>query len=190
MAMQTGTFQYLADRGYARGEARANTDALASACIEKMLGRLVETTNAEEIQERGLLASELRELVLGTPDDEEIEADLDDLITRITTAEGKLQNKLENGFVLCSARVQRTIANGNGDEPTVVSRTARFLTDKPDVIEAFYIAPQHDITVKKAKGLKGRWERVVGRHPEMAQRRQAYLSRTQQRLELELEVQA
>jgi hypothetical protein len=180
------TYQYLSDRGFARGEAKANTGAIADACIAKMLERPVETTGLDEITEKGLLAAELRDLILGTPDDEEVEDDLDALVTRMTAANGPIQNRLENGYVLCSARIQRTLGS-NGDTETV-SRTARFLSDSPDVIEAFWCAPQADRAVKAALGVKGRWDLAVQRHPEMATRRKAYLSKTQQRLQLELEV--
>lgn len=179
------TYQYLADRGFARGEAKANTGAIADACIAKMLERTVDTTELDEITDKGLLSAELRELVLGTPDDEEVEGDLDALMSRIVAANGPIQNRLENGYVLCSARIQRSL-DGNGGEK--VSRSAKFLSDDADVIEAFWCAPQAERAVKAALGVKSRWELAVQRHPEMATRRKAYLSKTQQRLQLELEI--
>lgn len=184
--MQDVTYQYLADRGFARGEARANTGALADACIAKMLERVVTTTDVREVQGKGLLASELRELVLGVPDDDEIETDLDGLVARILSPEGTIQNRLENGLNLCSARVNRVLMRTNGNESETVTRLARFLSDVPDVIEAFYLLPQHDAAVRTVQGLNGRWERAISRHPEMAARRQAFISKTAQRLALEL----
>jgi hypothetical protein len=178
------TYQYLADRGFARGEAKANTGALADAGIAKMLERTVDTTELDEITEKGLLPAELRELILGTPDDEDVENDLDALFSRLTAANGPIQGRLENGYVLCSARIQRTLVNGDDE---TVTRTARFLSDKTDVIEMFWCAPQADRAVRATLGLKDRWELAVQRHPEMASRRQLYLSKTQQRLALELE---
>lgn len=182
------TYQYLADRGYARGEAKANTGAIASACIAKMLERTVGTTELEEITDKALLPAELRDLVLGTPDDEEIEGDLDALITRVVAANGPIQTRLENGFVLCSARIQRIVGTRNGDDPETVTRTARFLSDTPDVIEKFWCAPQDERAVAAVKGSKSRWELAVKRHPEMEARRQDYLPKLEQRLRLELEV--
>ena len=180
------TYQYLADLGFARGEAKANTGALADACIAKMLERTVDTTGLEEVTDKGLLNPELRDLILGTPDDEDTEADLNALISRLTSANGPIQGRLENGYVLCSARIQRTLGS-DGDAETV-TRTARFLSANPDVIEAFWCAPQADRAVKAAVGVKSRWELAVQRHPEMATRRQQYLTKTQQRLQLELDV--
>ena len=180
------TYQYLADRGFARGEAKANTNAIADACIATLLERTVQTTGLDEITDRGLLAAELRDLVLGTPDDEEIEGDLDALITRLTAATGPVQNRLENGYVLCSARIQRMFGS-NGDTETV-TRTARFLSDNPDVIESFWCTPQVDRAVKAAQGAKGRWDLAVKRHPEMDARRRAYLPKVNERLQLALEV--
>ena len=183
--MLDSTYQYLTDHGFARGEARANTGAIADACIAKMLERTVEAVDVDEITDKGLLATELRELVLGAPDDDDIEADLDDLVTRMTSPEGTVQHRLENGFVLCSARVNRNLP-ANGGEATTVKRAVRFLSETDDVIQTFYCTPQFDAAVKKVEGVNRRWDLVVHRRPTMASRRQTFLNKAQQRLALEL----
>lgn len=181
-------YEYLADRGFSRGDAKINRPALADACIAKMLERIVETDQATEFQEKGLIASELRDLILGVPDDEEVEIELDALIAGLTAPMGLVQKRLTDGIVLCSARVKRELpGNGNGDL-TAVSRVARFLSDNPDVIEKFFLLSQHEAIVKKAEGLNDRWNLAQGRQPALKDRRRNLIDKTQQRLQLAMEV--
>jgi hypothetical protein len=183
------TIEYLAERGFSRGDARINRPALADACIAKMLERIVGTDQPTEFQEKGLIASELRDLVLGVPEDEEVEVELDGIIAGLTAPMGLVQKRLSDGVMLCSARVNRVLSsNGDEDEPTMVSRVARFLSDNPDVTEKFFILPAHEGLVKKGEGLKDRWDLAEKRQPALAARRRNLIDKTQQRLQLALEV--
>lgn len=179
------TIEYLAERGYSRGDQKINRPALADACIARMLERVVETAEPREYVEKGLLASELRDLVLGVPDDEEVEIELDGLIAALTTPKGPVQKRLSDGMVLCSARIKRANGDSDGEGP---SRVARFLSENPDVIEAFFILPAHEATVKKAEDVSDRWDLAIARQPVLESRRRGLIDKTHERLQLALAV--
>lgn len=188
MATSDQTIEYLTERGFSRGDAKINRPALADACIAKMLERIVGTPEPAEFQGKGLLASELRELVLGVPDEDDVEVELDGLIATLTSPMGLVQKRLSDGVMLCSARVKRQLPGDNGDEPTIVSRVARFLSDNDDVVEKFYILPAHERLVKTGEGVNDRWNLAVQRRPALASRRRNLIDKTQQRLQLAMEV--
>jgi hypothetical protein len=187
--MLEATLQHLKEHGYVRGEEQVDRAGLAGACATRLLTDPVTTDNLDEVQEKALLATELRYQLLGAGANEEVEAELDDVIATLTGPRGQVQDRLENGYVLCSAQVVRKLSN-NGEGVITLKRTGRFVTGNPDLIERFFWQPAHDRLLAAAKGLKGRIELSVRRQPELVARSTPALGRAQEQLVVELTAEA
>ena len=102
------TIEVLREHGYLRGD-QTDTDKLAGSLRDLLTAKPVGSNNLEEIQEKAIIISELRYQIFGAAADEEVEQDLDSLLQRLLGGTGRVQDALENGYVLCAASVTRKL---------------------------------------------------------------------------------
>jgi hypothetical protein len=177
--MLPATQQYLAERDFVQGT-RINRLAIAQACANLLASDPV--TMDDEIQAKAKIVAEIRHAILGDPGDPEVAIELDTLISGLTGMNSATQGKLENGYVLCSARVKRELSN-NGHGTVPVSRAGRFVTSTPDLIVAFYWVPQRNKLVHDAEMLSDRVDIGTRRQPQLGEHRRPLLTEARDRVD-------
>lgn len=130
--MLDATLAHLSARNYIRDD-KVHWAGIIDAVRTTLLDSVVEIE--AEIEAKAMTVAEIREVVLGSSGDEDVDAELNQKITSTLgiTPKGRVQKALENGHVLCSARIHRSA--GEGEPP--VSTSVRFVSDNPDVVEQF-----------------------------------------------------
>lgn len=186
--MLSESHQLLKDRGYLRGEEQVDHGRLAEACAALLIANPINEADPAEIQDKGMTVSELRSELIGQPDAEEAEAELDGILARLTSAEGKVQDALQNGhgLLLLSAPVVRKIVVG--ERESTIKRQARFTTANHDLIETYLFKTQEDRTMKSAQALARRQELAVRRQPAIAPRCQPSIQRLHTYVALQLPI--
>jgi hypothetical protein len=177
------TITHLREHGYARGEERVDRAGLATACAALLLEQPVAA--AGEIQERALIVPEIRFRLLGAVDGEDVESELDLLVGQLTSSDGPVQHKLEDGVVLCSAQVTRKLSN-NGETTVTLRRAGRFVTSSPDLVADYFVAPAVERLVRQGQTLKARLELGVRRVPELEGRELAIVTKAHEQLAIAL----
>jgi hypothetical protein len=144
--MQDATRDHLARMNMLR-DGRVNWNSLVEAVRVLLVGRIVSTE--DEIIGNALSVKEMRETVLGDAGDDETNAQLNQLVTSIVGIgkKGRLQKALENGYVLCTTRVHKVIAEG--EAPTSVP--VRFVSGDADLVDRFNTQPQVTSAVKRTE---------------------------------------
>jgi len=183
--MLTETYNHLKDHGYARGEEQVDRAKLADACRDLLLEQPVATAEDTEIQDKGLIVSELRFRLLGEAGSEDVERELDAILGPLTGPSGAVQAKLENGYVLCSAPVTRKLSN-NGEGTITLKRAARFVTENADLIERYYWLPAQARIMQAVAGLNHRFELSIRRRPELAVRKPVLVGNVHMQFQLEM----
>jgi hypothetical protein len=184
--MLTETYEHLADAGYMKDDEKVDRAAIAQAVIATLTANVVQNNDLGEVQAKAMTPAELRSAILGQPANEDVEAELDALITNLTSigSKGRVQNALENGYVLLSAPVTRTIVNG--DTQSTMKRNGRFLTEDPDLIEQFFLQKQVDRIEGGVQEAKRRNELAVRRQPALGARLQPMIQKLHTYVALEL----
>jgi len=184
--MLNETYDHLTARGFMRGEEKIDRAAIAQAIAKALLANPVLTSDLSEVQAKAMTAGEIRYQVLGQPADEEVEAELDALVTALTGVgtKGKVQNALENGFVLLSAPVTRRIVNG--DAESTMKRNGRFVTEDLDLIETLWLEKQMQRIEGGVQEEKRRQEMAVQRQPQLQARLQPLVQKLHTYVALEL----
>jgi hypothetical protein len=187
--MLSGTISHLDSRGYLRASSRANRPAIADAIIVMLGDRIVESDSLDEIQSKVPTVAEIRDEILGTTGDEDVDRELQTLVTGLLSVEGLVQQRLadRNGhtgdrFVLCASKVTREI---DGDEG--VQRSGRFISANPDVVYRHVYQPSMDKSVNDAERSIRIFDLCVGRIPSLEDRRTALIGTAKQRLALTLD---
>jgi hypothetical protein len=177
------TLSHLKQHGFLRGEEQVDRAELAEACMAILTRQTVST--AAEIQEKALIVPELRHQLFGQAQSEDVEAELDAILAPLTGPKGHVQDKLENGFVLCSAQVSRKLSNNGGAEITI-KRNGRFVTSVAELIEEHYWKPGYERLIAGMKALNNRFELGIRRQPALASRRQPMVAQTHDQLAIEM----
>lgn len=180
------TVEHLATRGFVREDQRIDRDRLADETAQLLSARLVE--EEDEIDEKSLTTQELRYQIVGTSPTDEADRELDTIFSLLTTASGKVQERLGgtngDGLVLCMKRITRKLSGGNGE--VAVTRVARFATADPELIERHFWGTGQRRLVSAATSFQRRLELGAKRQPELAARRQPMIARTYEQLAREL----
>ena len=136
----------------------------------------------DDVDSQSSLVLDLRRQVLGDSGDDEVDKELNYLTGDLLSVapKGRLQDRLENGYVLCSLRVKRVIVEG--EEP--VSKSARFISSDPDIVEQYASQPAIDRAVKTAKRANDVVEMTGRRIPVLASRRPVLVRKGQEQLAL------
>lgn len=182
------TIEVLREHGYLRGD-ETDTDKLAGRLNELLVAKPVESSDSTEIQEKAVIVAELRYTIFGEATDDEVEQDLDTLLTRLLGGNGKVQDSLENGYVLCAASVTRKLSH-NGDGTITIKRRGRFVSGNADVIEQYYLAPKLKRVSSAASSLRHGLELATRRQPELEARQQKMIEKAHESVQLELPVEA
>lgn len=178
------TLSHLREHGYVRGD-QADRAKLAEGCRDLLIGKPVGSADEAEIQEKALIVAELRYTLLGEAENEDVERDLDLLITPLVGAGGIVQKSLENGYVLCAAQVTRKLSH-NGDGMITIKRRGRFVSDNPDAIELYFWQPAMARLSSGMETVKGRLELGTRRQPALATRQQPAIAKMHEKMQLEL----
>ena len=175
--MKPDAMQYLEGRGYVRDER-----IWRQGILEQLRPLIPTVGHVDEVDEAAALVLHLREQVLGSSNDEEIDKELNYLVGDLlsTAPEGRMQKALENGYVLCSVRVERVLVEGA--DP--VSKSARFISSDPDVVEKYSSAPAIDRAVKATARASNVIEMTGRRIPLLASRRPVLARKAQEQLAL------
>jgi hypothetical protein len=183
------TLAHLKEHNFLRGD-HPDRDGLADGCLGLLLERPVETADEDEIQAKALIVPELRYRLLGAGVNEDVERELEMLLGPLVSLkpEAKVQDKLENGFVLCAKSVTRKLGN-NGEGTITINRKGRFVTSVPELIEQYFWLPQYERLTRDAEGLNKRLELGTRRQPALNARRQPMISQAHEKLQLELPLQ-
>jgi hypothetical protein len=177
------TVELLRSRGFLRGEETADRSKIAVACHALVFERPFEATE-QEIQEKALLVPDFRFRLFGDVDGE-VEAELNGILGPLTGPKGPVQFLMENGYVLCSAPVERQLSNGDGGTITI-TRQGRFVTMNPDLIVRYFWQPAHERIITTVKGLNERFEIGIKRQPALAAQKPAMIGKTYDWLALEM----
>jgi len=175
------TIALFRDAGHVRGEEQVDRKSAASAIAEIFKAKPVTSTDFDEITTKTLLTPELSTQMFGDIVDEETEAEVHSILRDLIQASGQVQDALEDGLVLCSARVTRRYEGG-----VTVKSVGRFVSSDADVVEQYYEQPSANRAIKGMATLKNRFELAERRIPALAQRRKAILAATYQQMQLEL----
>lgn len=177
--MLEATLAHLTERQFIRDE-RIDWPRIVDGVCTLLLERIVDSE--DEIDGKALTVPEIREAVLGDASDDEVNAELNQKITSTLgiADKGRVQKALENGHVLCSARIRRP--GGEGEAP--VSTSVRFVSGDPDVIEQFNNAVLLQRAVNATTTANRAIEMGAKRIPLLAARRPTLLTRAQAQLAL------
>lgn len=181
------TLEVLREHGFLRGD-QTDTDKLADSLCGLLTAKPVGSNNLEEIQEKAIIVSELRYQLFGAAADDDVEEDLDGLLQRLLGGTGRVQDALENGYVLCAASVTRKLSQNGGEETIPIKRRGRFVTDNAEVIEQYFLSPQSVRVRKAAAGLHHKLELSIRRQPQLTGRRREIVAATHEGVQLELPV--
>lgn len=187
--MEAETYEHLRERGYMQSESTPNRGLLAEHAAALFHGRAVATR--DEIPNKALIASEVRQALLGAAPSEEIEVDEDGLIRQLITprANGAIQTALADGHVLCSTRIERRLSTAAGGFITV-KRSAAFVTADPDLIDEFHWQPQITRAESAAAEAAARIKLGVERVPALAARRPATLVEAARKIDEQLTIES
>jgi hypothetical protein len=193
--MLSGTYRLLEDAGYMKGEERINRDRLADDIINLLLKQPVEVADEAEIAAKALIVAEIRhDLFNGRLYNEEVEKDLDLLITQLVAGDGKVQMKLddtaEGKYVLCSKRVTRILTGTDGERTMTLTRSGKFLSHDVNVIERFYVAEAMGRLTTSMQKVRKRLELGGKRQPQLETRRQLFIGAAHDQMQLELPLRA
>ena len=177
------TVDHLKSRDLLLGD-RINRDRLADDCVAVLVERPVDSSDMNEIDQKALIVAEVRHRVLGNGQSEEVERELDDIVTSLLGADGKVQGKLENGYVLCAAQVTRSL--GHNGASISIRRRGRFVTSDADAIEEFYWNPAAARLASSMKAVAKRLEIGVKRQPALEARKPLLIGKAHQQIHLEL----
>ena len=178
------TLNHLREHGFVRGD-QADRAQLADRCRELLLAKPVGSADEAEIQEKAIIVAELRYSLLGEAANEDVERELDLLITPLVGGNGLVQKGLENGYVLCAAQVTRKLGN-NGDGTITIKRRGRFVSSDPAAIEQYFWAPAMQRLSSAMETVKSRLELGTRRQPELAARQQPTIAKAHEQMTLEL----
>jgi hypothetical protein len=177
----SSTIALFREHGHVRGEEQLDRKSAAKSAALIYQEKPVDTTDFEVITANTLLTPELSTAMFGEIDDEETEAEVYGVLRDLNQASGPVQDALENGLVLCSARITRRYEGG-----VTVKSTGRFVSSNPDVVERYFEQPSADRWVGGAATTKARFELAERRVPELAGRRQAIIAAAYEKMQLEL----
>jgi hypothetical protein len=178
--MLTTTYQHLADRGFTRGQAQIDRVAIGAAIAKLLAESPVESEDLDEIQAKALIVAEIRNRVLGDSDDEEVERELDTIVSGLSGMNSVTQAKLDDGVVLCAARVSRKLTNDQGETVTI-RRVGRFVTSIPALID--YWVPMRAKLLRDAEQLRDRIDLASRRVPALEQSGRELLGRARGEVE-------
>jgi hypothetical protein len=179
------TITHLRDRGYLKlkgSEDVVDRTALAERCLRELSVNPV--SEREQIQENALLVSELRGKLFGRVPNEDVQAELDGLISPLTGPGGMVQHALDDGLVLCTATVTRTFENDEGS--ITIKKPGRFITANAELVFDFFWMPGRNRLINTAASLNDRIALGIKRVPELANRRQAIVAQAHEQVQLEL----
>jgi len=153
-------------------------DALASLLEHR---HVVETGDDEELVTKGAPLSTLSVELFGVDHPE-----FRFLIGQLTSPLGAVQTQaLEDGKMLCSRRVAWPVGEVDG-VPTTVSRTIRFLTSNPNVVEDTIVFAATERVITSANRARVVLDTAIGRIPALAARRGPILGELKSRFEDQL----
>lgn len=140
----------------------------------------VKEPSQAEVSAKGVAKTQAPELFLDLspkywrPDDEggsQEERDgmtaLSDLLWGEMSVSGTVQSNLSGRYVLCRARVQRTVHHPTGG-PSPMNVPVGFVTENAQVANIYYVTPQTGTLVTKAESLTKQLDLVNERMPENA----------------------
>lgn len=181
------SFQHLEGRGFVR-EGRVWKDGLIEQLREILVAKPVTSTAMEEVAGKAQTVAELRDAVVGSSGDDDVDRDLNAQIGSLLSIRdnGRVQKALENGYVLCTARVPRQIVEG--EQPK--AKPARFVSSDANVIEQYAQVVLLDRAVKATKNAEARGEMAIRRVPELAGRRPALVRGYHEQLAIALPIPA
>jgi hypothetical protein len=178
------TLSQLREHGLVRGD-QADRVEIADRCREQLLAKPVAAAEEAEIQEKALIVAEMRYTLLGEAANEDVERELDLLITPLVGGNGLVQKSLENGYVLCAAQVTRKLSR-NGEGSITIKRRGRFVTENPDLIEQYFWTPAAARLSSAMETVKDRLELASRRQPLLTARQQPLILKMHEQIALEL----
>jgi hypothetical protein len=169
--------QYLASVGFVSDDKPARGKIL-----DELQPRIPVVDSVDEVEQKAAVVIRLRADILGSSGDEDIDRELNYLVGDLlsTAPNGRMQKKLENGFWLCATRVE--YVPEEGADP--VSKSARFMSDNPDVVERYATAAAIDRATKAAVRANLVIEQTGKRIPLLAARRPVLARKAQEQLAL------
>jgi hypothetical protein len=177
--MQPATRDHLAQQNMLGTDGRINWTDLVTATKELLGdGRVVATET--EILDKAMSVNEIRTHVLGDAGDDETNAQLNQLVTAVVGigTKSRLQKALENGYVLCSTRVQKVVIEGEAPKSVPV----RFISGDADLVDQFNTQPQITSAVNRTKSAHAAIEQNTKRVALLAPKKPLLLQTAQARL--------
>jgi hypothetical protein len=189
--MLSATLKVLAEAGYMKGEERIDRRKIAVDCRNLLLERPIDEVDLELIEQQAMTVGELRaKLFTANGDHEEVEKDLDALVSQVVAGDGKVQELLDEApgdkFVLCSKRVTRQMVDMNGTVTMTLKRAGKFVSRNPEVIDSFYWREALSRYERSTQTLKKRISLGERRQPELAARTPLLVGRAHDVLQLEM----
>jgi len=118
-------------------DGRVDWSNLVKAVKTLLLDRIV--NSEDEIADKAMSVTQIRLEVLGDAHDDDTNAQLNQLVNGVVgiATKGRLQKSLENGYVLCSVRVDKV--------------PVRFISGDADLVDRFNTQPQVTSAVRRTE---------------------------------------
>jgi hypothetical protein len=175
-----------------KGEERINRDRLSDDVVKLLLEQPVDVADEAEIARKAKTVAEIRHALFNGSMGEDVEKELDVLIGQIAAGDGKVQEKLdtvgEGRFVLCSKRITRQVLSMNGEQTMTLTRSGKFVSHDPDVIDRFYYTEAMARLTSSARKVRNRLDRGEKRQPLLASRREALTQQAHDEIQLALPI--
>jgi hypothetical protein len=175
MAWNQATLQYLDGRGLVRDGRVDREEIVARFGTTLKAGRC---DDLDRIEDESKAVAEWREEVLGDGGEDPLvvhELNLFAGQLLAISANGAVQNYLEDGVVLCKTTIRRTDENG---VEHIRKGRGRVVSGSADVIERYHDAIKAAELIRKGQTTRASFDLSGRRVPELAERHQRMLSRT------------
>ncbi len=160
MPLSPEALEAITASGFLHTSGRVKQGEIADKLAERLkTHHIVQTSDDEHVRQRAATIPELTVFAFGADHE-----DLRYLVAQLTSMDGKVQQRLNNGYVLCAARVRRVIGDVDG-QPVMANFTCRFVTDSVDVLKTYLLDPYLSRTDSYFANMFARLKLAVDRVP-------------------------
>lgn len=159
MSLSSRSLDVLEARGYVRPDGRLRRSDIAADIATFLLGAHV-ADDVDSVAERVATLDEICVGLFG-----ESHPELRSLVVQLSSVApaGAVQRSLENGHVLCATSVYRIVGQVDGQVTRRFS--GRFLSEDPDVVKRYSLAPLISMAERAMVRIRSRAELVARRVP-------------------------
>ncbi len=162
MTLSPEALEAVTAKGFLHPSGRIRRGDIADKLAERLREHhVVQSTDDVHMRERAATLQELTVAIFGA-DNEELRY----LVSQLTAPghDGAVQRKLNNGYVLCAARVPRVVGDVDG-QPIMSKFVCRFVADSPEVLKTYLLDPVLERTDRYVSNITALVRMAVERVP-------------------------